>query len=237
MYKNYAPSNVLEFKNVSKFYSNATTDAIHKLSLQIKRGSFCFLTGHSGAGKTTLLKLISGIVRPTSGMILFERKNLASIALPSLQLLRQKMGIVFQEPNLIDTLTVFDNVAVPLQANSMRREEVKRRVKIALHMVGMNNKEKTMPSTLSGGEQQRVSIARAIVNMPKLLIADEPTGNLDEDLSRQMVELFQKINKNNCTIIIATHEKSLMNWCEGRHIALNKGIITFDGDTAAVHNK
>lgn len=234
MEKNYVPTNLLEFQNVSKFYTDAKTDALNKVSFTLKKGTFCFITGHSGAGKTTLLKLISGLVKPTYGLILFEKKNLASISAVGLQLMRQKMGIVFQEPNLVDTLNVFDNVAIPLLTSVNNKKDIKYKVRNALQMVQLDSREKAMPTTLSGGEQQRISIARAIVNMPKLLIADEPTGNLDLELSKQMIELFQKINKNNCTVLIATHEQSLMSWYSGRHIALEKGKIVHDGHTSDV---
>ena len=218
---------LLEFVNVTKSYPQSGS-AINNLSLTINRGSFTYVTGHSGAGKSTLLKLIVGIERPNHGLILFNRRNLASISPYQLQLMRRKIGVIFQQPRLVEQLNVADNVALAMQSSGYHLSDIQERAHIALRLVGLEHRAKTMPNSLSGGEQQRVSIARAVTNLPSLLIADEPTGNLDAQLSGNILELFAKIHQNKCTVIVATHEIELMKIYPGRHLSLSKGKVQSD---------
>ncbi len=184
-------------------------DAITDLSLSLPAGEMAFLTGHSGAGKSTLLKLLARIERVTRGTLLVDNINLATLPRRRVPWLRRRMGIVFQNHQLLYDRTVFDNVALPLVVAGYGSGELRRRTRAALDKVGLADMERRMPITLSGGEQQRVGIARAVVHRPTLLIADEPTGNLDPELSREIMELFVAFNRVGVTVLVATHDIAL----------------------------
>ena len=184
-----------------------------------------FLTGHSGAGKSTLLKLIALIERATTGNVIVGGKNLNKVSRHTLPYLRRNMGIIFQDYQLLYDRTVYDNVALPLIISGFSYREVKKRVHAALDKVGLLRYEKKYPITLSGGEQQRVSIARAVVNKPALLLADEPTGNLDPDLSREIMDLFMAFNQVGVTLLIATHDIPLINQLDKRIVHLEHGHL------------
>lgn len=194
--------------HVSKRYPGQQ-DAIAELSLNLPAGEMAFLTGHSGAGKSTLLKLLARIERVTRGTLLVDNVNLSTLPRRRVPWLRRRMGIVFQNHQLLYDRTVFDNVALPLVIAGFRSGDLRRRTRAALDKVGLGDKERRMPITLSGGEQQRVGIARAVVHRPKLLIADEPTGNLDPELSREIMDLFVAFNRVGVTVLVATHDVAL----------------------------
>ena len=199
---------MIRFDRVSKRYPGRQ-EALTDLSLDLPPGEMAFLTGHSGAGKSTLLKLIARIERVTRGAVLFGNVNLATLPRRQVPWLRRQMGIVFQNHHLLYDRTVFDNVALPLVIAGYRSSELRRRVHAALGKVGLLDKEREMPITLSGGEQQRVGIARAVVHRPRLLLADEPTGNLDPELSREVMDLFVQFNRVGVTVLVATHDIAL----------------------------
>ena len=199
---------MIRLDHVNKRYPGRR-EALTDLSMELPRGEMAFLTGHSGAGKSTLLKLIALIERVTRGTLLFDNVNLATLAKRRVPWLRRQMGIVFQNHHLLYDRTVFDNVALPLVIAGYRSGELRRRTRAALDKVGLLDKERQMPITLSGGEQQRVGIARAVVHRPPLLLADEPTGNLDPELSREIMELFVQFNRVGVTVLVATHDIAL----------------------------
>ena len=191
----------------------------------MRKGEFVFVTGPSGAGKTTLLRLIFGSEAPTSGQILINGINLTRIKRPSLDLLRRKIGFVFQDFKLLKNKTVFQNVSLALEVTGERPSIIRKKTHQALKAVGLSTKEKSFPLHLSGGEQQRVAIARAIINDPMLLIADEPTGNLDPDITRDIMILFRSINLRGTTLLIATHSRELLQNTDQKIIVLNNGEI------------
>ena len=205
---------MIQFEHVSKRYasSEGTTsgDVLLDVSFTLPKGAFGFLTGHSGAGKSTLLKLIAAIEFSTRGQVLIEGQNVSRISRHKIPYLRRQMGIIFQNNHLLFDRNVYDNVALPLSIAGFSKSEIPRRVRAALDKVGLLGKEKVPPITLSGGEQQRVGIARAVVNRPALLLADEPTGNLDPALSAEIMRLFQQFNQVGVTVLIASHEISLV---------------------------
>ena len=207
------------FKN---FGSNV---ALRDLNLKIGKGEFVFVTGPSGAGKTTLLRLVFGADRPTSGYILINGINLSRISRLKLDMLRRQIGFVFQDFKLLPKKTVLDNVALALEVTGERGSLVKKKARQTLRLVGLAGKEKVYPLQLSGGEQQRVAIARAIVKEPLLLLADEPTGNLDSDLTRDIMVLFRSIHMKGTTVVIATHSRELIENTEQRTISLDKGRL------------
>jgi cell division transport system ATP-binding protein len=200
---------MIRFDHVSKRYS-AGHDALLDVNFELESGEMAFLTGHSGAGKSTLLKLIMLIERPSRGQVLIGGKNLARISSGQIPYLRRQIGVVFQNHQLLFDRTVFDNVALPLQISGTPEKDQGKRVRAALDKVGLLHKEKENPIALSGGEQQRVGIARAVVNKPAILLADEPTGNLDPQLSAEIMTLFQDFNNVGVTVLIATHDISLI---------------------------
>ena len=200
---------MIRFDNVSKRYPNGH-DALRNISFHLPAGSMAFLNGHSGAGKSTLLKLIALIEHSTRGQIMVGGQNLNRIPRRRIPYFRRRIGIVFQDHNLLVDRTVFDNVALPLVIAGLRHQEIRRRVQAALDKVGLLGKEKLLPIALSTGEQQRVGIARAVVHKPPLLLADEPTGNLDPDLSREIMELLWHFNQVGVTILIASHDLELI---------------------------
>ncbi len=216
-------------KNVSKVYESSNTLAVDKVSLKIEDGEFVFLVGPSGSGKTTLMKMITGEIRPTSGRIMVNDFDMAKIRRSKLPMVRRTLGVVFQDYRLIEDMTVYDNVAFAMRVVGVDRKEIKKRVPYVLELVGLEGREKRYPSELSGGEQQRVAIARALVNSPKMIVADEPTGNLDPVRSLELMLLFEKINELGTTVLVVTHEKELVNAFSKRVIVIDNSHIVSDG--------
>ena len=214
----------IKFRNVEKTYKNGV-NAVYDMNLDIKKGEFVFVIGASGSGKSTLIKMLYREERPTHGEIYLGGINVAKVKNSKVYKLRRKIGIVFQDFKLLPKLTTYENVAFALELYGLPGDEVKRKVLKALDLVGLKNKTKSYPHELSGGEQQRVAIARAIVNSPKLLICDEPTGNLDPDTSLDVMKVIQKINDLGTTIVMATHD---MEMVEKRVILLDNGKLVKD---------
>ena len=214
---------MIQLFNVSKnFGANV---ALSDISLRIRKGGYVFITGPSGAGKTTLLRLLFGAERPTEGQILIDRINLNRISRLNLDLLRRRIGFVFQDFKLLPRKTVFQNVAIALQILGERATLVRKKTHQTLRAVGLSKKEEAYPLQLSGGEQQRVAIARAVVNNPLILLADEPTGNLDPDITRDIMILFRSINLRGTTVVIATHRRELMRDTDQRIVHLSEGKL------------
>ena len=215
---------MIKFDQVQKRYPGGH-EALKGVSFHIERGDMWFLTGHSGAGKSTLLKLMMMMERPTSGQVFVNGKNLNRLPLRSVPALRRDIGVVFQNHQLLFDRSVYDNVALPLVISGYPSKEIGRRVRASLDKVGLLNKEKANPITLSGGEQQRVGIARAVVNKPAILLADEPTGNLDPELSAEIMRLFQQFNAVGVTVLIATHDLGLIARLPHRLLSLREGKL------------
>ena len=215
----------IEFSHVNKSY-RGSKQALSDVSFTIPNKEMVFVTGHSGAGKSTLLKLVSLIERPTSGQILINDRNLASFRDKDIPYHRRNVGVIFQENTLIEDYNVFRNVALPLEICSTHHQEIKKRVSAALDKVGLLEKAKLKPSNLSAGEHQRVGIARAIVSRPALLLADEPTGNLDASLSDEITDLFAAFNQVGITVVIATHDSRQLHRYSCPVIELNEGQIS-----------
>ncbi|MEQ6340236.1 MAG: cell division ATP-binding protein FtsE [Gammaproteobacteria bacterium] len=214
---------MIQFTNVTKRYPGGH-QALNNVSFELKSGEMAFLTGHSGAGKSTLLKLITCIERPTTGQVMVNGKNLGKLGRRHVPAIRRQIGMIFQDHKLINERTVFDNVALPLViAGLHNHQEIARRVRAALDKVGLLGKEKQHPVTLSSGEQQRVGIARAVVNKPALLLADEPTGNLDPDLAAEVMGLFGQFNQVGVTVLIVSHNVDLITRFRSRILHLEKG--------------
>ncbi len=223
---------MITFDRVEKFYSSGNTAgsgrdsaALSDVTFALPAGSFNFLTGHSGAGKSTLLKLLAGLERPTAGEIYFGEHALHALPDNKLDAVRSRMGIVFQENQLLADRSVFDNVALPLIISRMKRAEIVARVGAALERVSLSQKADELPQTLSGGEQQRVGIARAVVNRPRVLLADEPTGNLDPEMSREILKLFRHFNTAGVTVILATHDLELLKIRHHNRLTLKNGRL------------
>ena len=215
---------MLRFEHVSKRYLE-TGEVLHNICFQLAHGEIAFLTGHSGAGKTTLLKLILVIERATRGEIYLDGQALSKVKERHLPYLRRKIGFVYQDYKLLKDRTVFDNVALPLAVSGFTHVETKRRVRAALDKVGLLGKEAKFPLVLSGGELQRVAIARAIVNKPELIIADEPTGNLDPELAAETMLLFEQFQQVGVTVLIASHNIDLISQMEHRILKLEHGQL------------
>lgn len=218
---------MIHIENVVKRFPGGQ-EALSGLNLSVDKGEMVFVTGHSGAGKSTLLRLIALIERPTSGQVIVDGQNTGRISRRKIPAYRQQIGMVFQDHKLLYDRPVFDNVALPLVIAGARHRDASRRVRAALDQVGLLNKEKQNPETLSSGEQQRVGIARAIVSKPKLLIADEPTGNLDPDLSLEVMRIFRRFNEVGVTLLIASHDIVLIDQLGCRRIALENGTTKED---------
>ena len=212
------------FKNVSKRYPDGYV-ALNNIDLTVESGEMVFLTGHSGAGKSTLLKLIAAIERPTSGTITISGQNIAQLKLGAIPYLRRKIGFIFQDHKLLFDRNVFDNVLLPLQISNFDNKTMAGRVRAALDKVGLLAKEKAMPVALSGGERQRLCIARAVVHRPSILIADEPTGNLDIEYAQDIMSMFTSFNQVGVTVLIATHDASLLRDTEHRILSLKQGKL------------
>lgn len=225
---------MIEFKNVSKVYPNGT-HALKNINLHVKKGEFVFIVGSSGAGKSTFLKLIMHEELPSRGDIYLAGIKVNEISKKEVPYVRRKMGIVFQDFRLIDKMNVFDNVAFAMRVTGASEREVKKRVPYILGLVGLQDKALSRPAELSGGEQQRVSLARALVNNPSIIIADEPTGNIDPKMSYEIVELLNEINKRGTTILMVTHEHDLVHQFKKRVIEINDGTITSDKPSTEVN--
>jgi cell division transport system ATP-binding protein len=216
---------MIVFDQVFKRYANGR-EALAGVSFRIEEGEMAFLTGHSGAGKSSILKLIALIERPTRGQVIVGAQNTAAIKLKGIPHFRRQLGVVFQDHKLLHDRPVGENVALPLVIAGVPRREIDKRVRAALDQVGLLTKEKSLPLELSTGEQQRVGIARAVVGKPRLLIADEPTGNLDPALALEIMELFKRFNAVGVTIMIATHDVHLLDRFAARRIVLGDGRVT-----------
>jgi len=215
---------MIEFHNVTKRFEGGY-EALSNVSLNLADGQMAFLTGHSGAGKSTLLKIIALIEKPTRGQALLNRINLNNVSHNRIPHIRRHIGIIFQDHQLLFDRPVFDNVALPLLIQGYRRHEIAKRTRAALDKVGLLHKEKSMPITLSGGEQQRVGIARAVVHKPMLLLADEPTGNLDPVLSREIMQIFVDFNRVGVTVLVASHDLGLIDELDKPRLTLNRGEL------------
>lgn len=219
---------MIKFEEVSKTYPGGQ-QALSKVNFHIEQGEMAFLTGHSGAGKSTLLKLISLMERPNVGRVLINGHDLGQVKRKQIAYIRRDIGMIFQSHQLLMDKSVFDNVALPLIIEGHTRKTILKRVDAALEMVGLRDKTKNLPITLSGGEQQRVGIARAVVNRPPLLLADEPTGNLDPKLSMEIIRLFEDFNSAGVSVFIATHDLGLIARMKYRTLTLKGGRMITDG--------
>lgn len=221
---------MIDFEHVYKTYEthNDENVALEDINIHIDEGEFVFILGHSGAGKSTFLKLIQMEEKPTEGKVFINGQDLTRIKRRKVPYLRRQMGVVFQDFRLIPTMTVYENVAFAMRVTNISTKKIKDRVPFALSLVGLEDKMDRLPDELSGGEQQRVALARALVNNPDLLIADEPTGNIDPELSYEIVELLDEINKTGTTILMVTHEHELVNRFHHRTVTLEKGRIIRD---------
>ena len=213
---------MLQFINVSKRYPGGA-NALKNVSFELQKGEMAFLTGHSGAGKSTLLKLIAILERSTHGQVMLDNQNIGRLSKRNVPYARRKIGMIFQDHRLLHDRTVFDNVALPLIIAGLDHHEIKRRVRAALDKVNLLGKEQRYPITLSGGEQQRIGIARAVVNRPPMILADEPTGNLDPELSEEIMQLFEQFNQVGVTVLIASHDISLIDRMGYRTLQLSQG--------------
>lgn len=218
---------MIEIINVSKRYKNGVM-ALSDINITIDKGEFVFLVGPSGAGKSTLVKMLLKEVDPTQGKVIIDSDNITNIHRRKVPLLRRKVGVVFQDFRLLPNKTVYENVAFAMEIVEASPKDIRRQVPMILSMVGLSDKAKMYPDELSGGEQQRVSVARAIINNPPILIADEPTGNLDPETSWEIMKLLRQINRRGTTIVMATHAKDIVDLMQLRVIALEKGNIARD---------
>ena len=221
---------MVQMKNVRKVYESSKTVALDDVSLTVNDGEFVFLVGPSGSGKTTIMKLITGEVRPTSGSVIVNDFDMTSIKRRKLPKMRRTLGVVFQDYRLIENMNVYDNVAFAMRVVGAANSEIRTRVPYILELVGLEGREKRMPGELSGGEQQRVAIARALVNSPRMIVADEPTGNLDPVRSLELMLLLEKINEMGTTVVVVTHEKELVNALSKRVITIDSGKKISDGE-------
>jgi cell division transport system ATP-binding protein len=219
---------MIRFSQVSKNYGGAR-DALSHATFHIGAGEMVFVTGHSGAGKSTLLKLVMVMERPTRGQIVIGGINLTKLERRKIPVFRRGIGVVFQDNRLLNDRSVADNVALPLIVSGVPHREVARRVRAALDKVGLLRMERKLPGSLSGGEQQRVGIARAVVNKPNIVLADEPTGNLDDEMSSEIMDLFREFNHHRVTVVVATHDlRQISRYRPVRHLVLNEGRIARD---------
>ena len=227
---------MIEFKDVSKIYEN-NVKALSNVNIKINSGDFVFLVGPSGAGKSTFIKMLLKEVDPTMGEIIVSGKDLSTVTRKQIPYYRRKIGMVFQDFRLIPTLNVYENVAFAMRVVEASQKEIRRRVPMVQSLVGLSHKYKMFPNELSGGEQQRVSLARAIVNNPDVLIADEPTGNLDPETANEIMGLLEDINKSGTTILMATHAKDIVDNMKKRVIAIDRGIVVRDDRKGMYENE
>ena len=219
---------MIQFTDVTKSYTEGNT-ALNGVSLQIEDGEFVFLVGPSGSGKSTIMKVITGELKPTSGAVHVNGYSLERIRKRDIPYMRRTLGVVFQDFRLINKMTVYDNVAYAMRVIGAREAEIKERVPYVLDLVGLTGKERRHPNEMSGGEQQRLAIARALVNNPSTIIADEPTGNLDPARSFELMSLLEEINKLGTTVLVVTHEQELVKHFDKRVIAIDEGMVISDG--------
>ena len=220
---------MIRFEQVGKRYPNGHV-GLHELSSRARRGEFLFVTGHSGAGKSTLLRLLLALERPTSGKLLLAGQDIGAIRNSEIPFLRRQIGVVFQNHHLLFDRSVFDNVALPLQILGLPRAEIEQRVGEALERVSLKDMGEALPADLSSGQQQRVGIARAVVHQPALLLADEPTGNLDPRLAAEIMGVFEDINRMGTTVLIASHDLALIARMRHRLLTLQRGRLIGDGE-------
>ena len=216
-------------RNVRKIYDSSNTVALDRVDFSVDEGEFVFLVGISGSGKSTIIKLITGEIRPTSGKVIVNGYDMSKIRRSKLPKMRRTLGVIFQDFRLIDNMTVYDNVAFAMRVVGARNRDIRKRVPYVLELVGLEGRERRFPHELSGGEQQRVAIARALVNNPRMIVADEPTGNLDPVRSLELMLLFEKINEMGTTVLVVTHEKELVNAFSKRVVAIEDGQVVSDG--------
>ena len=219
---------MIEFSDVVKSYEQGTV-ALNGVSMQIEDGEFCFLVGPSGSGKSTIIKLITGELKPTSGTVHVNGYSLERIRRREIPYLRRTVGVVFQDFRLIHNMTVYENVAFAMRVVGAREREIRERVPYVLELVGLESKSTRRPGELSGGEQQRLAIARALVNNPSTIIADEPTGNLDPERSFEIMALLQEINNLGTTVLVVTHAQNLVELFDKRVIVIDEGLVVSDG--------
>ena len=219
---------MINFDNVSKQYKNSNTPALDEINLNIEQGEFVFLVGQSGSGKSSLLRLLLKEEKPSSGIVTVDGINVAKLPNRKVPAFRRTMGIVFQDFRLLPGKTVFDNVAFGMEVIGKSKKEIKQRIPALLELVGLEEKAHRLPSELSGGEQQRVALARAFVNKPKLLLADEPTGNLDPSTSVGIMKLLDRINRTGTTIVMATHDVAIVDQMRKRIVQMENGKIIRD---------
>lgn len=219
---------MIEFRDVSKVYKTNGTKALNNVNIKIENGEFVFIVGSSGAGKSTFLKLIMHEEKPTEGEVIVNDYSSATMKKKEVPYYRRTMGIVFQDFRLIPKMSVYDNVAFAMRVIGAKEKDIRKRVPYILGLVGLSQKARSMPNELSGGEQQRVSLARALVNNPKLIIADEPTGNIDPEMSREIVDLLTKINNSGTTVVMVTHEHELVRRFQRRVIVIKNGEVVSD---------
>ncbi len=222
---------MIQFDQVTKRYPGSD-EVLKHVSFGIDAGEFVFVTGHSGAGKSTLLKLIAATERPTSGTVLIANQNVSQLKASAIPFLRRRFGLIFQDHKLLYDRNCFENVILPLHINGISGNEASKRVRAALDKVGLLHKEKAMPITLSGGEQQRLAIARAVVSRPSILIADEPTGNLDASYAADIMAIFYAFNQVGVTVIMATHDALGMSAKQNRVLHLNQGRLSENATSA-----
>ena len=220
---------MVQMNDVRMVYQSSGTVALDGVDLTINEGEFVFLVGPSGSGKTTIMKLITGEIRANDGQIIVNDFDMRRIKRRKLPKMRRTLGVIFQDYRLIENMNVYDNVAFAMRVVGASNKEIKKRVPYVLELVGLEGREKRMPNELSGGEQQRVAIARALVNNPRMIVADEPTGNLDPVRSLELMLLFEKINEMGTTILVVTHEKELVNAFSNRVITIDNGHVISDG--------
>ena len=220
---------MVQMNDVRMVYQSSGTVALDGVDLTINEGEFVFLVGPSGSGKTTIMKLITGEIRANDGQIIVNDFDMRRIKRRKLPKMRRTLGVIFQDYRLIENMNVYDNVAFAMRVVGASNKEIRKRVPYVLELVGLEGREKRMPNELSGGEQQRVAIARALVNNPRMIVADEPTGNLDPVRSLELMLLFEKINEMGTTILVVTHEKELVNAFSKRVITIDNGHVISDG--------
>lgn len=227
---------MIRFKNVSKIYDN-NVKALSDVNVDIENGEFVFLVGPSGAGKSTFIKMLLKEIEPTTGKIQVDETELGNLTRKEVPYFRRKIGMVFQDFRLIPNLNIYENVAFAMKVVEASPREIRRRVPMVLSLVGLSHKYKMFPTELSGGEQQRVSLARAIVNNPNVLIADEPTGNLDPETAKEIMSLLDDVNKSGTTVLMATHAKDIVDTMKKRVIAIEAGEIARDEKRGMYQNE
>ncbi len=226
---------MIEFKDVSKIYKNKFT-AVENINLKIEEGSFSFIVGKSGAGKTTLIKLLIKEVEPTSGIIIFNSLDITKLNNRLIPINRRKIGVIFQDFRLLENKTVYENIAFAMEVVGHSSRTIRREIPTVLSMVGLSDKANNYPNELAGGEQQRIAIARAVANKPKVIIADEPTGNLDPETSFEIMKIFKEINRRGTTLIMATHDRDIVDIMKKRVIELKNGRIIRDTKEGEYYN-